>query len=202
MKNLSFHAWCGSGREGSNPCGQDVCRFGAAAYVPSLTLEKPLFVRERNDGLYRPITYLLSKLLDEILIAVVASLLFSLVVFYLVDLQGEFVVFWIAYLATLTCGINAAYLVATLAPNMDVANAALPAYTVCLTPHSSLFLYDSQKSTDQMDLKGSADIIAAATLMFPSIVLQRGRWHQLQMSPMFLSLSFTLSCRAKCLVCW
>jgi ATP-binding cassette, subfamily G (WHITE), member 2 len=107
-----------------------VCRFGAAAYVPALTLEKPLFIRERNDGLYRPITYLISKLFDELLINAVVSLIFSLFVFYLVDLQGDFVVFWLAYLATLACGINTAYLVATLAPNMDVANAALPTYTV------------------------------------------------------------------------
>jgi ATP-binding cassette, subfamily G (WHITE), member 2 len=117
------------------------CRFGAAAYVPALTLEKPLYVRERNDGLYRPITYLLSKLLDELIISVVVSLIFSLFVFYLVKLQGQFVVFWLAYLATLTCGINVAYLVATLSPNMDVANAALPTYTV-LPCSSSLYHTD------------------------------------------------------------
>ena len=27
--------------------------YGASSYVPSLVLERPLFVRERNDGLYR-----------------------------------------------------------------------------------------------------------------------------------------------------
>lgn len=108
----------------------DVCRFGAASYVPALVLEKPLFVRERSDGLYRPITYLLSKFFDEIFITIFASLIFSAVVFFAVDLTGSFLVFWLTYFLTLSIGIAMAYFIATLSPNMDVANAALPAYTV------------------------------------------------------------------------
>jgi hypothetical protein len=41
-------------------------------------------------------------------------------------------VFWIVYYITLINGIALAYLVAALSPNMDVANAALPAYVVTL----------------------------------------------------------------------
>lgn len=40
--------------------------FGAASYIPSIVLERALFVRERNDGLYRVITYLLAKMIDEV----------------------------------------------------------------------------------------------------------------------------------------
>ena len=36
--------------------------FTAVAYVPALILERPLFLRERNDGLYRVITYLSFKI--------------------------------------------------------------------------------------------------------------------------------------------
>eukprot|EP01025_Chloroclados_australasicus_P041211 TRINITY_DN4350_c0_g1_i1.p1 TRINITY_DN4350_c0_g1~~TRINITY_DN4350_c0_g1_i1.p1 ORF type:complete len:528 (-),score=50.28 TRINITY_DN4350_c0_g1_i1:47-1465(-) len=36
--------------------------FGAASYVPAIVLERPLYVRERNDGLYRSITYLFAKI--------------------------------------------------------------------------------------------------------------------------------------------
>ena len=64
-----------------------MCRFGAASYVPALTLEKPLFVRERADGLYKPITYLLSKFFDELFITLFTSLIFSIFVFFVVDLQ-------------------------------------------------------------------------------------------------------------------
>jgi hypothetical protein len=48
-----------------------------------------------------------------------------------VQLQGSFVVFWLVYLITLSIGIVLAYLVATISPNLDVANAALPAFVVC-----------------------------------------------------------------------
>jgi hypothetical protein len=40
--------------------------FGATAYMPSIMLERALFVRERNDGLYRVITYLVAKIIDEV----------------------------------------------------------------------------------------------------------------------------------------
>ena len=63
------------------------CRFGAAAYVPALALEKPLYIRERNDGLYRPITYLLAKLFDELFITLFSSVFFALVVWYLVQVR-------------------------------------------------------------------------------------------------------------------
>ncbi len=36
--------------------------FTAVAYVPVIILERPLFLRERNDGLYRVITYLSFKI--------------------------------------------------------------------------------------------------------------------------------------------
>ena len=55
--------------------------------MPALTLEKPLFVRERSDGLYKPITYLLSKFFDEVFITVFTSLAFSAVVFFVIQLQ-------------------------------------------------------------------------------------------------------------------
>lgn len=35
----------------------------AGAYIPSIALEKPTFVRERNDGLYRPIAYLIFQII-------------------------------------------------------------------------------------------------------------------------------------------
>lgn len=41
--------------------------------------------------------------------------------------------FWAIYLLTLVCGVFLGYLVATLSPTMDFANAALPAYIVRLS---------------------------------------------------------------------
>lgn len=106
--------------------------FGAASYVPAIVLERPLFVRERNDGLYRVITYLCAKMIEEMGIALLNSLIFSNVVFWPLRLQGSWVPFWLVYFTTLSTGIVLAYFIAALSPNMDVANAALPAYVVTL----------------------------------------------------------------------
>ncbi|EFJ44628.1 hypothetical protein VOLCADRAFT_95021 [Volvox carteri f. nagariensis] len=106
--------------------------FGAAAYVPALVLERNLFTRERNDGLYLVVTYLLSKMVDELLLAGLASLGISAYVFYGIQLQGQWVTFWLIYYITLSNGIVLAYFVAAISPNLDVANALLPTYVVTL----------------------------------------------------------------------
>lgn len=106
--------------------------FGAASYVPSIVLERALFTRERNDGLYRVITYLCAKILDELMLAAVASGIFGAIVFFPVKLKGSFALFWLVYFLTLSNGIVLAYFVAAMSPNMDVANAALPTYVVTL----------------------------------------------------------------------
>ena len=100
--------------------------------MPTLALEKPLYAREYSDGLYKPITYLLHKFFDEIFITVFSSLLFSVFVFFMVELNGSFLLFWLVNLCTLSIGIALAFLASILAPSMEVANAALPAYVVTL----------------------------------------------------------------------
>lgn len=106
--------------------------FGAASYVPAIVLERSLFVRERNDGLYRVITYLVAKILEEVFIALLSSIAFANLVFWTLQLQGSFAIFWLIYYTTLSTGIVLAYFIAALSPNMDVANAALPTYVVSL----------------------------------------------------------------------
>ncbi|GFR48683.1 hypothetical protein Agub_g10638 [Astrephomene gubernaculifera] len=106
--------------------------FGAASYVPAIVLERRLFVRERADGLYQVFTYLAAKLLEELFLTVIITLIFSAYVFYGLQLQGQWVVFWLVYFVDLMVGIVLAYLIAALSPNMDVANAALPGFVVTL----------------------------------------------------------------------
>ncbi|PRW20409.1 P-loop containing nucleoside triphosphate hydrolase [Chlorella sorokiniana] len=118
--------------------------FGASSFVPAIVLERPLFTRERNDGLYRVITYLVAKIVDELCVALVCSIVFANIVWWALQLQGSFALFWLIYFLTLSTGIGEgavlaerqftvlAYTVAALSPNMDVANAALPAYVVTL----------------------------------------------------------------------
>ncbi|KIZ07852.1 hypothetical protein MNEG_0105 [Monoraphidium neglectum] len=107
--------------------------FGAATFVPSLVMERPLFVRERHDGLYRVSTYLMMKMIEEIGIAIVGSIMMAVIVYFGAKMQGSFLVVWMVYFATLCVGITMAYSISALCPTIDVANAALPTYVATLT---------------------------------------------------------------------
>ena len=61
--------------------------YGAAGYLPSLVMERALYVRERSDGLYLAITYLLAKMVEELTIALVTSVWVSAAAFYAMGLQ-------------------------------------------------------------------------------------------------------------------
>lgn len=107
--------------------------FGAAAFVPALVMERRLFVRERHDGLFRVSTYLAMKMVEEIGIALVGSILMTVVVYYGTKMQGSLLVVTAVYFVTLCVGITMAYSIASLCPTVDMANAALPAYVASLT---------------------------------------------------------------------
>ena len=61
--------------------------YAAVGYIPTLVMERPLFVRERSDGLYLASTYLASKLVEELSIAAIASCISSVWIFYCIRLQ-------------------------------------------------------------------------------------------------------------------
>ena len=94
--------------------------------------ERAVFYRERNDGLYRPITYITAKMLDEIVLALFSSIVFGAIVYAATDLQGDFAIFWAVYCGNLLVGVALAYCIAAVAPNLDAANAMLPAYASTL----------------------------------------------------------------------
>ncbi|KAI8473366.1 MAG: ATP-binding cassette superfamily [Monoraphidium minutum] len=106
--------------------------FSAAAYMPSLVLERGLFARERGDGLYRVSTYLTAKMVDELALAAPITLATAAFVWKGVRLVGSFWVFYAAYYVTLAVGIAMAYFIAAVAPSMDAANAMLPTYAITL----------------------------------------------------------------------
>ena len=66
----------------------------------------PHACRERNDGLYRVITYLCYKMLEELIVAILISVVVACIVFYGVQLKGQWVTFWLTYLVTLACGVG------------------------------------------------------------------------------------------------
>ncbi len=48
--------------------------------------------------------------------------------FFPTQMSGSFALYFLTYFFTMAVGISAAYFIAALSPNMDVANAAVPAY--------------------------------------------------------------------------
>ena len=74
-----------------------LCGYGAAAVVPSLTLERPLFIRETSDGCYSPQAYWVYKLGEEAAITLLTSMLFAVVVFWSCALKGSFLLFVFTY---------------------------------------------------------------------------------------------------------
>ncbi len=61
--------------------------YAAVTAMPSLVLERALFVRERNDGLYYTATYLVHKMIEEILLAALVTLPVSAYCFYGIKFQ-------------------------------------------------------------------------------------------------------------------
>ncbi len=106
--------------------------FGAASYVPQIVMERSLYMRERADGLYKPLTYVLAKMFDEMLLLLFVTIIIAALVFYTVNLSGSFILFWLVYYVTLANGVVLAYLISALSPNMEAANAILPTYVVTL----------------------------------------------------------------------
>jgi hypothetical protein len=90
--------------------GPECCLVSPACYSPA-PADRGLFVRERNDGLYRTFTYLLAKIIEELVLALIVSVVAALMVFFAVGLAGSFLTFWLSYYVTLCNGIAVAYLV-------------------------------------------------------------------------------------------
>jgi ATP-binding cassette subfamily G (WHITE) protein 2 len=95
-----------------------LCGYGAAAFVPSLNLERKLFYRELADGCYAPTTYYFSKFIEEAFIALFSSGLFSVIVYFGVALTGNFGIFFITYYLTTLIGVILAYAISAAVPTL------------------------------------------------------------------------------------
>lgn len=75
--------------------------------------------------------------------AVFTSLLFTVLVFYSLSLQGNYWIFFVVYFLTAMTGIVLAYCVASLVQDLGAANAVLPTYvTTCMYFGGLLILFD------------------------------------------------------------
>lgn len=117
-----------------------ICGYGAAAFVPSLTLERALYYRELSDGCYKPATYYIAKFIEEGVLATITSLVFCIFVHFGCALQGNFFLLFVSYYLTTMMGIILAYAVAAVAPSMEAANAILPTLVTIWMFFGGLFI--------------------------------------------------------------
>lgn len=117
-----------------------ICGYGAAAFVPSLTLERALYYRELSDGCYHPATYYMSKFIEEGVLATITSLLFCVIIYFGCSLQGNVGLLFLSYYLTTMVGIILAYAVAAVAPTMEAANAILPTFVTIWMFFGGLFI--------------------------------------------------------------
>lgn len=118
--------------------------FGAAAYVPSIMLSRPLYFRERNDGLYRSFTFLSYLMMEEALIAIPVTLAINTVMWFALKLAGSFILWWLSFFITYIAGITVSYAICSISPSINVANAAVPVFgVICLFFSGFLIRLDS-----------------------------------------------------------
>jgi len=113
---------------------------GASVYVPSFVMDRWLFYREHRDGLYRVITYFLVRMVEELIVAAIVSVMVTVIVWYAVTLKGSIPLFFFAFFGNYCCSLALAFLVSNLAPNMDAATGGLPSYLVSLTFFCGFFI--------------------------------------------------------------
>lgn len=82
--------------------------LGATPTQAVLNVAMCPWCRERNDGLYRPITYLVAKMVEELTIFFFLSLLLTVIVFAPCKLGGSYILFWLVNFVTTATGIGAA----------------------------------------------------------------------------------------------
>lgn len=106
--------------------------FTSMGILPTIVIERPVYRRERDDGLYTPATYTFYKITEEILPQIPAGLIYSALVFYIVDLGGSFLLFWLVYLVSTANSIASTFLISSLSSNTSVAGAFMSSYATTL----------------------------------------------------------------------
>lgn len=104
--------------------------FQASGYMPSVVLERAMFYRELDDGVYPLVSYIAYKIIEEGVVAIPVSLIAQMILFLGCALQGSYFYFWIIYYGVMSCGIALAYVCAAVAPDLVSANTLLPVYNV------------------------------------------------------------------------
>lgn len=102
--------------------------FSHVEYVPEIILSRPLYFRERNDGLYTPLAYLMYLMVEECLLGVFLSIILCVILWFGVGLAGSWFMWCVSFFVSFTVGVSSAYFFSTISPNISYATALVPIY--------------------------------------------------------------------------
>ncbi|KAK9796982.1 hypothetical protein WJX73_006588 [Symbiochloris irregularis] len=115
--------------------------FASCVYIPNFIQERQQHLREHKDGYYHSIVYLCAKMTEEVVIATFLSIIFCLLIFYPLQLMGNWACFWLVYLTTMCTSMSMAYALSGLADSIGTAQKLVGAYvTITLTMFAGYLL--------------------------------------------------------------
>lgn len=106
--------------------------FLAMGMLPTIVIERPVTYREMYDGLFSPVTYVAYKLVEELIPQAVAGVIYSILVYFLINLQGSFLVFWLVYLVSTFNAVASTMMVSAASVNTSAAGAIMSSYATTL----------------------------------------------------------------------
>lgn len=68
-----------------------------------------LSCRERADGMYHTLTYITAKLLEEALVALVGTFIFTMWIWWALEMHGSWVAFWLSQYAATVTGVGTSF---------------------------------------------------------------------------------------------
>ena len=114
--------------------------FASQHFLPSLVLERTLYIRERSDGLYTAGAYLTAKMVGELAPMVVVSAFCPPLVWWSMSLSGSVLLIVIVYFTSIFAGLCLGYFVSAVAPTMELALVLLNTYIISLMFFSGLLI--------------------------------------------------------------
>ena len=100
----------------------------AVPLLPVIAMERAATYREMYDGLYSPGAYVIYKLVEEFVPQLVSGLVYCLVFYYTIALNGSFAVFWLVYVATTGVSMGCTLAAAAATPDPPVAGSIILPY--------------------------------------------------------------------------
>ena len=102
--------------------------FAAVALLSVIAWERILTYREMYDGLYSTSAYVIYKLVEEFIPQLIAGLVYSLMVFYIIKLNGSFAIFWLVYAVSTAAAMACTLAIGAATPDPVISGSVVLAY--------------------------------------------------------------------------